>query len=277
MMMSAPSSTSSGPPAALPRAAGILLVGGPVAELGAALGRVAERPVEAEAYFRRVRADADVSEAARVERGPDGTTWPSIMPLGATMCTPARACARATRHTAPASHHCPRAARCQDPAVTVVGVLVRHRSAISTVSWPTSATRSRRARWTMPAGSSAAEPRASLTPDAEQDQAPTPASTASAAAFRALSLECCTTPGIDARLGSSEPSLTNSGSTRSAGRMAGLSDQPSHRRGVRSRRGLATEIRHSSRLLCLLRLCRTALFFAAPPSRAALFCRTAQR
>ena len=86
----------------------------------------------------------------------------------------------------------------------------------------------------MPSGSSAAEPRASLTAGMpNRIRPPTPASTASAAALRRLSLVCWTTPGMDdTGCGSAMPSLTNSGSTRSAGRTLGLRDQPAQRCGA---------------------------------------------
>src|SRR5260370_41843446 len=93
---------------------------------------------------------------------------------------------------------------------------------MSTVSWPTSAARSRKPRWTMPSGSSADEPRPSLAAGMpNRISPPTPAATASAAALRRLSLVCCTTPGIDATgCGSAMPSFTNRGSTRLDGRTA---------------------------------------------------------
>src|ERR1700733_14349414 len=148
-------------------------------------------------------------------------TWPSIMPLGATTPAPAAAWATAIEpyrssvaslSTWPASVSMP-----QWPWSVYSSM---QRSAISTVSSPTSLTRSPSASWTMPAGSSAPEPRASLTAGMpNRTSPPTPAPTASTAALRRLSLVCCMTPGIDGTgCGSSIPSLTNSGSTRSAGR-----------------------------------------------------------
>src|SRR5580700_7500001 len=148
-------------------------------------------------------------------------TWPSIIPLGATTPAPAAAWATAIEpyrssvaslSTWPASVSMP-----QWPWSVYSSM---QRSAISTVSSPTSLTRSPSASWTMPAGSSAPEPRASLTAGMpNRTSPPTPAPTASTAALRRLSLVCCMTPGIDGTgCGSSIPSLTNSGSTRSAGR-----------------------------------------------------------
>ncbi len=148
-------------------------------------------------------------------------TWPSIMPLGATMWAPAAAWATAIdayRSRVASLSTSPAGVRMPQCPWSVYSS--RQRSAISTVSRPTSAARSPRACWTMPAGSSAAEPRASLTAGMpNRTRPPTPASAASAAALRTLSLVCCSTPGIEATgCGSPIPSLTNSGSTRSAGR-----------------------------------------------------------
>ena len=70
---------------------------------------------------------------------------------------------------------------------------------------------------------------------------PTPASTAAAAAFRSDSLVCWSTPGIELiGWGSARPSLTNTGSTSSAGRsavsatMARSAFVPRRRRGLTS-------------------------------------------
>src|SRR5215831_19412151 len=145
-------------------------------------------------------------------------TWPSIIPLGPTTCAPATACATAmdayrsrvtSLSTSPASVSGP-----QWPWSVYSH---RHRSAISTVASPTSVARSASACWTIPSGSSAAEPRASLTAGMPNSIIPpTPASTASAAALRRLSLVCWVTPGMDGTgSGSLIPSLTNRGSTRS--------------------------------------------------------------
>ena len=94
----------------------------------------------------------------------------------------------------------------------------------------------------MPAGSSAAEPRASLTAGMpNRISPPTPASTASTAALRRLSRVCCSTPGIEPTgRGSLIPSLTNSGRTRSPART--LVDATSRRSAAvrRSLRGRAT-------------------------------------
>ena len=90
---------------------------------------------------------------------------------------------------------------------------------MTTVASPTSATTSRIATLSTPSSSVAPVPVASLvsgTPNSISP--PTPACTASAAALRSESRECCTTPGIDAiGAGSASPSRTKSGSTRSPG------------------------------------------------------------
>ena len=94
----------------------------------------------------------------------------------------------------------------------------------------------------MPAGSSAAEPGASLTAGMpNRISPPTPASTASTAALRRLSLVCCITPGIEATgCGSPMPSLTNSGSTRSAARTPPGATRRRRAAVRRSLRGRAT-------------------------------------
>ncbi len=61
---------------------------------------------------------------------------------------------------------------------------------------------------------------------------PTPAATASAAAFLTLSLVCWRTPGMEGTgCGSLMPSFTNSGRTRSEATHLDRRDQPTHRRG----------------------------------------------
>src|SRR6516225_11403102 len=70
---------------------------------------------------------------------------------------------------------------------------------------------------------------------------PTPASTASAAALRRLSLVCCTTPGIEPiGTGSAMPSLMNTGRTSSAGRSAVSATIARSALVPRSRRGLTS-------------------------------------
>jgi hypothetical protein len=67
---------------------------------------------------------------------------------------------------------------------------------------------------------------------------PTTAPAASAAAFRRLSLVCCTTPGIEPiGTGSVMPSLMNTGRTSSAGRSAVSATMARSARVPRSRRG----------------------------------------
>src|SRR5215468_1273366 len=145
-------------------------------------------------------------------------TWPSIIPLGPTTCAPAAACATAM------DAYRSRVASLSTSPAPVIGpqwpwsvYSHRHRSAISTVASPTSAARSASACWTIPSGSSAAEPRASLTAGMPNSiSPPTPAATASAAVLRRLSRVCWATPGMDGTgSGSLIPSLTNRGSTRS--------------------------------------------------------------
>ena len=107
---------------------------------------------------------------------------------------------------------------------------------------PVSARRSAKASWEMPAGSSAAEPRPSLTAGTPKTiSPPTPAAAASAAALPRLSRVCWTTPGIEPiGCGSLMPSLMNTGSTSSRGRSE-VSATRARRAGVRrSRRGRAT-------------------------------------
>ena len=61
---------------------------------------------------------------------------------------------------------------------------------------------------------------------------PTPAATASTAAFRRVSRVCWTTPGIEAiGTGSLMPSRTNSGQDQLRRVQPGLGDQAPHRRG----------------------------------------------
>ena len=104
---------------------------------------------------------------------------------------------------------------------------------------PVSALMSAIATWEIPSGSSAALPRSSLaagTPNTMMP--PTPAPAASAAAFRRLSLVCCTTPGIEPiGTGSVMPSLMNTGRTSSAGRSAVSATMARSARVPRSRRG----------------------------------------
>src|SRR5580692_3776294 len=145
------------------------------------------------------------------------------MPLGAMTWAPALACATAvdaylssveSLSTAPAGVTMP---QCPWSVYSH-----RHRSAVTTRSSPTSALMSESASCEMPSGSSAALPRLSLSAGTPNTMMPpTPASAASAAALRRLSLVCCTTPGIDPiGCGSMMPSLMNTGSTSSAGRSA---------------------------------------------------------
>src|SRR6201992_2855468 len=170
-------------------------------------------------------------------------TWPSIMPLGATMWAPAVAWGTAiaayrsrvaSLSTSPAG-----VSRPQWPWSVYSS---RHRSAMITVLSPSSAARSPSASWTMPSGSSAAEPRPSLTAGMPNRMTPpTPASTASTAALRRLSRVCWTTPGMEPiGCGSVMPSLTNIGSTRSVGRSAVSATSRRSAALRRSRRGLIT-------------------------------------
>ncbi len=112
---------------------------------------------------------------------------------------------------------------------------------MTTVASPTSDTTSRIATLRTPSSSVAPDPTASRDDGTPKSiSPPTPACTASAAALRSESRECCTTPGIDAiGAGASSPSLTNIGSTRSpgAGRVWATSDRSAAVR--RSRRGRA--------------------------------------
>ena len=93
-----------------------------------------------------------------------------------------------------------------------------HRSAISTTSSPTSSRNSPSATWTMPSGFHASEPSASLragTP--KRIAAGTPRSRRRRTSARSEATVCCTTPGSDGTgCGSSMPSRTNSGATRSS-------------------------------------------------------------
>src|SRR5690242_834318 len=140
------------------------------------------------------------------------------MPLGATTCAPARACATAVAaYRSSVASLSTAAESVSTPQCPWSVYSHRHRSAMTTASSPTSAVTSRRATWMMPPGSSAAEPRLSLTAGMpNRIRPPTPASAASAAALRRLSLVCWTTPGMEGTgTGSVIPSLTNIGSTRS--------------------------------------------------------------
>ena len=165
-------------------------------------------------------------------------TCPSIIPLGATTCAPARACATAVaayRSSVASLSTAPEPVSTPQCPWSVYSH--RHRSAMITISSPTSATTSRRATWMMPPGSSAAEPRPSLTAGMpNRIRPPTPASAASAAALRRLSLVCWTTPGMEGTgTGSVIPSLTNIGSTRSEPRTLVLA---ARRRSAGVRRSL---------------------------------------
>ncbi len=108
-------------------------------------------------------------------------TWPSIIPLGATTSAPAAACAAAIeayRSSVASLSTSPEAVRMPQWPWSVYSS--RHRSAISTVASPTSDARSRSAFCTMPAGSSAPEPRPSLTAGMpKRISPPTPAYAAS--------------------------------------------------------------------------------------------------
>ena len=105
---------------------------------------------------------------------------------------------------------------------------------MSTVASPTSADRSARASARIPAGSSAAEPRASLTAGTPKSMSPpTPASTASAAALRRLSLVCWTTPGMEATGCGSRDPLLDEERQHQVGRLdAGLGDEAPHGGGA---------------------------------------------
>ena len=89
---------------------------------------------------------------------------------------------------------------------------------MSTTSSPSSDRTSRSATWTMPSGSQAPEPVASLpvgTP--KRMTAGTPSSASSCTSLRNDSRVCCTTPGSELiGAGSSMPSRTNSGAIRSS-------------------------------------------------------------
>src|SRR6478735_2986419 len=90
-----------------------------------------------------------------------------------------------------------------------------HRSAISTTRSPTSSARSARASWTIPFGSKAWLPTASLVAGTPNSMiAPTPRSASSWTSLRRLSRVCWTTPGSEwIGCGCSMPSRTNSGAT----------------------------------------------------------------
>ncbi len=108
------------------------------------------------------------------------------------------------------------------------------------MSWsPTSATTSVIATLRIPWGSIAPEPRASFSAGSPNSiTPPSPASTASLAAFFSESRVCCTTPGmLEISRGSVASSATNIGSTSWLGRTS-VSATRRLRAGVRrSRRG----------------------------------------
>ena len=128
-------------------------------------------------------------------------TWPSIIPLGATTCGAGAGLgdARPWRRSR-AWRRCRRRRRSSSTPQWPWSVYSStHRSAISTTSSPTSPRRSASASWTMPSGSKAPLPTASLcagTPNSTTARTPRPAS--SATSLRRLSRVCCTTPGSDA-------------------------------------------------------------------------------
>ena len=131
----------------------VLLVRRAVAELRRALGGVPERPVERRGVLRGVGEDRDVGVAgARPAPARIAPTWPSIIPLGPTTCTPAVGLGDArSRRSARASRRCrPRRTAVSSPQWPWSVYSSRHRSAITTMASPTSATTSRSASWTMP-------------------------------------------------------------------------------------------------------------------------------
>ena len=163
-------------------------------------------------------------------------TWPSIIPDGATTSAPGVGLGERDLGVAlEGGVVVDLAARGEQAAVAVVGVLVE-----AQVGHEDDASRRRRragprsATCTMPSGSEAPEPVASLrsgTP--KRMTAPMPRSASSATSLRSDSRVCCTTPGSELiGCGSSMPSRTNSGATRSSTPTPGLGHQPPQRRGA---------------------------------------------
>ena len=173
------------------------------------------------------------SSAARI-----APTWPSIIPLGATMWAPAAACASAIRayssrvrslSTSPSDVSTP-----QCPWSVYSS---RQRSVTITASSPKSSRSAWIACCVIPSGFHASVPSASLcsgTPN--RTNASTPFDRISAAALRTDSTVCCDCPGIDAiGIASPMPSFTNSGAMRSAGSSV-VSRTSARSAGVRRRR-----------------------------------------
>ena len=127
----------------------------------------------------------------------------------------------------------------------------RHRSAISTVSPPTSEARSASATLRMPAGSDAADPTASRSAGMPNTiSPPTPASTASTAAALSVSLVCCTTPGHRRDRRRRVQALFDEHRQHQIGGMQpGLGHQPAQCRGAPQSPGPARRVAHR-RLLC---------------------------
>ncbi len=167
-------------------------------------------------------------------------TWPSIIPDGPTMCTPAAAWATAiSAYTASVASLSTDPSGARTPQCPCEVNSSRHRSLITTVASPTSLTTSRMATLRMPSGSTPAEPCGSCAAGTPKSiRPPTPASTASTAALRSDSRECCMTPGIDLiGRGSVSPSRTNIG--RMSWRGSSVVSLTSRRRAgvLRNRRG----------------------------------------
>ena len=213
------------------------LVARAVAEPRRALGRLAERPVERGRVLRRVgqdrrrRSSPPPSSAARI-----APTWPSIIPLGATMWAPASACATAIRRVALERR-------------VVVDLAVGRRARRSGRGRCTrrgtgrrSDARRRRARraarasacCAIPSGFHASEPSASLragTPNSMN--ASTPVLAISAASLRSDSSVCCDCPGIEAiGTGSVDALLHEQRRDQVPRRELGLADQRPERGGA---------------------------------------------
>ena len=151
------------------------------------------------------------SSAARIT-----ATWPSIIPLGPTMSTPACAWASAiSAYATSVRSLSTRPSGVSSPQWPWSVNSSRHRSLITVSASPTSATTSVMARLRMPAGSIAPEPVASRCSGIPNSI--TPPSPSSAASLTAASSEervCWTTPGIEEiGCGSVRPSRTKTGST----------------------------------------------------------------
>ena len=221
--MSAPSATSSATSRSASRPFGrVLLVGHPVAGQRR-LDRLAERPVERGGVLRRVRQERNVRVAGArpAPRGPRRPGRPSSR-TGPSTCAPARACA--TRHLgvhARASRRCrPSRPAPSTPQCPCEVNSSRHRSLMTTVASPTSATTSRIATLRMPSGSTAAEPTSSRV-----DGTPNSISPPTPACDRLDGGLAQRVPGVlhDARASTRSaaarvsPSRTNIGSTSCAG------------------------------------------------------------